>query len=209
MTAGLGALGDDQVDARVYLLDRVLLGADEGRDRDSALLSRLDHVVRRHPEGIGHQFDRMTQRDLQQTLAGVAGQRGGGDADLLDRDVVIGQQLGDEVPVVRRNTIGQLRLGQVLALAFELGRHDDVHAVGLAVDVLIDPAQLLFELIRRECHPAEHTEPARIGDRGDHVTTVAEGEQWKVDAVLLTDLRFHEPIMRCRRRGLMAGVRPH
>ena len=80
--------------------------------------------------------------------------------DQLEQDVITSYS----IHYTKLYEIGQLRRGQVLALALELGRHDDVHAVGLAVDVRIDPAQLLFELLRCECHPAEHAEPARIGD---------------------------------------------
>ena len=109
---------------------------------------------------------------------------------------MLGEQVGDETPVVVGDAIHELGLCQVLALALELGGHDDVHAVGLAVDMLVDPAQLLLELLRRECHTAENPESTRIAHRGDHIAAMAEGEQREVDTVLVTNLRFHPPSMR-------------
>jgi uncharacterized membrane protein len=73
--------------------------------------------------------------------------------------------------------------------------------------VVVDPAQLLLELIRSERHPAEDTEPTRIAHRGDDVTAVAEGEQRELDAELLADLCFHRTSMRPGTVRLTAMVR--
>ncbi len=80
---------------------------------------------------------------------------------------------------------------EVLALTFELRRHDDVDAVGLAADVLVDPGQLLVQLLGRVGRGAQHAEAAGVGHRGHHVTAVTEGEERKVDTELLTDRGFH------------------
>jgi hypothetical protein len=86
------ALRDEQVDAGVDLLDRVLLGSDQRGDRDATLLARLDHVVRRHAERVGDQLDGMAHRHVQQRAAGVPGQRRRADPRrLLGVDVVAGQ----------------------------------------------------------------------------------------------------------------------
>ena len=97
------------------------------------------------------------------------------------------QQSGDEAPVVLRDPAGQLTAGQVLTLPLELGRHDEVDPVGLPADMVIDPRQFLVELLRSERGRAKHAESARIGDRGDDVAAVAEGEERKIDTELFTD----------------------
>ena len=62
-----------------------------------------------------------------------------------------------------------------------LRRHDDVDAVRLAVDVLVDPVELDLELLGRERERAEHAEPAGLAHRGDDVAAVAEGEDRELD----------------------------
>ena len=147
VAAGLGALRDDQIHARRDLFDGMLLGADERGDGDAALLARVDHVVRRHAQRVGDQLDRMAHRHLEQVMAGVAGQeRRTGPRRLLGLDVVCGQQVGDEAAVVLRDPAGELTTRQLLALALELGGHDEVDAVRLAADLVVDPRQLLVQL---------------------------------------------------------------
>ena len=70
-------------------------------------------------------------------------------------------------------------------------RHDDVDAVGLAVDVLVDPVQLDLELLGREGERAEHAEAAGLAHRGDDVAAVAEGEDRELDAELVADRCTH------------------
>ena len=193
MPTGLGALRDDQVNARGDLLDGVLLGSDQRRDGDATFLARLDHVVRRHPQRIGDELHRMGQRDVEQLAAGVPRQRRPAEAALrLGLDVVVAQQVVDEIAVGLRDAAGQVGAGQLLALALELRRHDQIDPVGLAADRLVDPRQLTVELLGGVRRGAEHAEPAGVGDRGHHVAAVAEREERKVDAVLLTQrLRGH------------------
>ena len=173
-------------------LTRVLLGADERRDGHAALSSRFDHVVRRHAQRVGDQLDRMAERHLEQVLAGVTGkERRTGPRRLLGLDVMCGQQVGDETAVVLRDPAGELTPRQVLAFALELRRHDEVDAVGLRADVVVDPRQLLVQLLRRECRRTKHAEPAGVGDGGHHVPAVTEGEEREIDTELLTDGWLH------------------
>src|SRR5437763_3703827 len=60
-------------------------------------------------------------------------------------------------------------------------RYQDVDAVRLAVDVVVDPGELHLERLRREARAAEDTETTCAAHRGDHVATVTEGEQREVD----------------------------
>src|SRR3954447_10480549 len=64
--------------------------------------------------------------------------------------------------------------------------NEDVDAVRLAVDVVVDPGELHLERLRREARATEDTEAACPAHRSDHVATVAEGEQREVDTDELT-----------------------
>ena len=70
-------------------------------------------------------------------------------------------------------------------------RDDQIDAVGLSVDVIIDPLQLHLEALRRMADGTEDAEAAGFADRSDHVSTMAEGKERKLDAELLTEFRFH------------------
>ena len=80
----------------------------------------------------------------------------------------------------------------------DLGRHDEVDAVGLAVDVLVDPLQLDLELLGREVQGAEDAHPAGPADRGDDVAAVAEGEDREFQAEVAGELCAHRPIVGSR-----------
>ena len=132
-----------------------------------------------------------------------AGRVGGGPADhpvlaafgLGDlRHAVVGEDLQGEVTVPGRHEPADLLLqlvGVHLVHPLVLGRDDDVDAVGLLPDVLVDPRQLDLELFGVEPDGAEHPDPARVGDRCDHVSAVGEGEDREFDAELATDLGVH------------------
>jgi len=184
-----------QVHPGLHLFDGVLTGADQRVHRDAVFPARLDHVAGRHAERVGHQFDRMGQRDVEQSLPGVTRQAGPGQPQLLRRDVMPGKQFGDIGLVVGGDALGQLGARQPLALALELRGHDDVDTVGPALHLLVDPGEFLVEPIRGEGRAAEHTEAAGIGDRGNDVAAVAEGEQREVDAELVADRGLHPSVI--------------
>ena len=94
------------------------------------------------------------------------------------------QQLGRELTMLRRDRLSQLLLepnGVQLPHPLVPLRDDQVDAVRLIAHVFVDPLALYFELLRGESHRAEHSESARVRDRGDHVPTMREGEDWKLD----------------------------
>ena len=82
--------------------------------------------------------------------------------------------------------VGAHALGQL-----DLGRHHEVDAVGLAVDVVVDPLQLHLELVGREVERAEHAHAAGPAHRGDDVAAVAEGEDREFEAEIPGELRAH------------------
>ena len=70
-----------------------------------------------------------------------------------------------------------------------------VHAVGSGTDLLVDPAQLEFELLGRVVRGPEAPQPARAGDLGDDVATVGEPEDRDLDAEHPADGVVHD--LRC------------
>ena len=77
-----------------------------------------------------------------------------------------------------------------------LRRHDEVDAVGLAVDVLVDPGQLDLELVGGEVQRAEHAHAAGPGDRGDDVAAVTEREDRELEAHFPGESCAHARIVR-------------
>ena len=75
--------------------------------------------------------------------------------------------------------------------ALVLVRDDDVHAIGVVADVLVDPVQLDLELFGSETDRAEHSEAACLADGDDDVTTVGEGEDRELDIELVADGGVH------------------
>ena len=112
-----------------------------------------------------------------------------------ERDAVIGEDLAGEVEVLLRHHVGQhlrqLVGGQVRVHALVLVGDDDVDAVGVVADVLVDPVQLDLELLGREADGAEHAEAAGLADGDDDVAAVGEGEDRELDAELVAEGGVH------------------
>ena len=110
------------------------------------------------------------------------------------RHAVIGQHLLDEAAVLLGDRGPQhlLELLRVdLAHALVLARDDDVDAVRLVADVLVDPVAFDFELLRREADGAQNAEAAGAADGRDHVAAVAEGEDGEFDSETVTEGGMH------------------
>ena len=109
---------------------------------------------------------------------------------VLDGNPVVGEDLAREFQVLLRDEGVELLLehlgGQVGRIhALVLVGDDDVHAVRMVADVLVDPVQLDLELLRGEADRAQHAEAAGLADGDDNVPAVGERE----DRVL--DVRGH------------------
>ena len=72
---------------------------------------------------------------------------------------------------------------------------DDVDAVGVVADVLVDPVELDLELLGREADGAEHAEAAGLADRDDDVAAVGEGEDRELDAEVVADGGVHAMLL--------------
>jgi hypothetical protein len=189
MAGSLGALGHDDVHARGDLLAGLVHIADQRRHRH-ALVVRLRHdIFRRRPQRVRQQLDRVGKRHVHQRAGrGIrpAQELPGG---LLTfgqgRHAVFREHVVDELPVPFRDGLGDLFDQHVRiedARAFERGRHDHVHPIGCAVDLLIDPRQFPLQLVGREPQGAQHAEPAGLADLGHHRRMHAEREDRVVDA---------------------------
>ena len=109
-------------------------------------------------------------------------------------DAVVGQDLLGEGPVLvgdHRPQLG-LELDRVdLVHALVLAGDDDVDAVGVVADVLVEPVQLDLELLGAEADRAENAETAGVGHRGGHVAAVGEGEDGELDPEAFAKLVVH------------------
>ena len=147
----LGALYHQHVDAGMHLLDRVLPRTNQRGDRHALGLRAPDHELRWNTERVGNQFDGMAKGHIEQLFADGVGQRCEHPErlipDLVEAHAVLGEQLGHVIAVLVGNHRDDLFGRQVQSLALELLRTDDVDAVGLAGDVIVDPGQFVLEVL--------------------------------------------------------------
>ncbi len=112
------------------------------------------------------------------------------------RHPVLRQHLFDPVAVLLADHRLELtfeRVGVDTLRQLDLGRHDEVDAVGLAVDVLVDPLQLDFELLGREVQRPEDAHAPGPAHRGDDVATMTEREDREFQAQVAGELSAHFP----------------
>jgi hypothetical protein len=114
---------------------------------------------------------------------------------------VLEQQVPSEVEVPLRNHlpqhVAQLVCGEICVHALVLIRDDDVDAVGVIADVLVDPVQLYLELLGTEADGTQDAEATRFGHGHHDVATVGEGEDREFDAELVTDWGAHGQFPDC------------
>ena len=171
VAAALAALGDDDVDVGVGVLEGLVRRAAQRRDLAALGVDVVDHVLGRRAEGVGDERHlRVAQRDLDLRCG-----RGLGPAEQLERVVVLvllaaarrgREQVAGEVEVALGHHVlehlGELLGRHVGVHALVLVGDDDVDAVGVVADVLVDPVQLDLELLGREADGAEHAEAAGL-----------------------------------------------
>jgi len=102
---------------------------------------------------------------------------------------VLGEKMQHEIDLSLWQEVRDA-LGAACDLALFRGKQD-INAIRLVADLLLDPLKLNFELLWRERDRAEDAEAARLADLRDHIAAMAERENRKVDAQLLRDGGFH------------------
>ncbi len=199
MPTGLSALGDDDVHTRVRVLAGLGRRATQRSHLTTGLVDVLDHVGRWSAERVRDERDlRMLQCHLD-----LRGRGGLGPAKQLqrvliavvDRDPVVGENLAGEVQVLLRDhrlqRLGEVFGGHVRVHALVFVRDDDVDAVGVVADVLVDPLELNLELFGGEADRTEHPEAAGLAHGHDDVTTVREREDRELDVEFVADRGVH------------------
>ena len=178
------------------MLNRLPNGAAE-RSHENALVVRLaDDVFRGWPERVRNERNRVLHRHLE-VGAPARGRPAEQAFDFFDvvgerRHAIAIQQIVDPLAVRRRDHLVELLFADVaLVLADVLGGDDRIDAVGLAIDVLVDPLQLELELLRAIGHGAQHPEPTGPAHRRHDVAAMAERKDGKLDPQPLTDLSLH------------------
>ena len=166
----------------------------------------VDDVLGWRPERVHQQRGRVLEGDVD---LGPRGRVGPSEQMVATgvlrqgRYAVLGEHLLHPFAMLRADHLLELALEVAGAHSLgqlHLGRHHEVDAVGLAVDVLVDPLQLDLELLRGEVERAEDAHAAGPADRGDHIATVAEREDRKFEAEVPGELGAHQ---------LIVGRRPY
>jgi hypothetical protein len=103
------------------------------------------------------------------------------------RDLVLLHQVVHELLVLRRDHVLQRRK----VAARDCGRHYDIDAVRLPVDVLVDPLQLDLQLLCAERQRTQHAHASGAADRRHHVAAVAERKDRELNPEFVRKSRFH------------------
>ncbi len=194
-----GSLAHDEVEASRLVIESMLYRAGQGPDQTPAVLHLLHHVGGRCAERVGDQSHVGVAEGAVEETLGV-GRRPTDHSvglPLTFGDLghaVIGQDLEGEVLVLGWDQPADLGLELLrvhLVHALVLGRNHDVDAVGAIADVLVDPRELDLQLFGAEADGAEHADAAGVGDSGDHVAAVGEGENRELDAQRAADFGVH------------------
>ena len=221
MTAGLVALGDDHVDARVDVALGVLRLAGQRADEPALLLDALDHVRRRWTERVDDERAAVGERDLEVRRRALGRERRGLIATAAAEPmalVVVGQVghvVATEDVVDERDVLGRDQRPDVVERELAgvgsgvLGRHDQVDSVGAVADLVLDPVEVDLELSLRVGHRAEHAHPAGLRHRGHDVAAVAEGEDRHIDAEHVGDRGLHVQQSHVARAGFLVRVSVH
>ena len=160
----------------------------------------LDHLGGRGAERVRDQCHlRVLQRNLDLRSRGRLGpaeQLQRVVVAVVDRHAVVGEDLARKLQMLLRHERIELllehlwrQIGGIHALV--LVRNDDVDAIGMVADVLVDPLQLDLELIRRVSDRAQHAEPACLAHGDDDVPAVGERKDRELDVELVADGGVH------------------
>ncbi len=185
MAAGFAALHHENIDTGLDLTDRMLLGADQCRNRHTMALAKLDHRWRRYAKCIGDELDRVPEGSFEhfERLVGII--RCGALANRFGRRcyIVALQKLRHEIAVLLRYA-GRQRAGghALLAAGRQIFRDQHVEPIGFAIDVLVDPIELDLDARGGVAGGAQHAEPAGAAHCRDYIAAMAEGEQRKFNA---------------------------
>ncbi len=147
-------------------------------DRMARLNARFK--ARRDAQRIGDQPDRMAEGDFHQrepvfgrdahAFAQDRQVRFGGDA-------IFAQHRVDDALVGRVDHCRPaLVVGQLADPRVDDFGDEDVHPVGRAIDMRIDPGEFFLELVGAEPRRTEHAEAPRLADCGNDIAAVTEGE---------------------------------
>ena len=205
---GLAALGDDDVNAGVGVLASLRRRSAQRRDLAALVVDVLDHVRGRGAQRVGDQRHlRVLQGHFDLRSGGRLGpaeQLQGVVVAVVDGHTVVGKDLAGEVQMLlgykRIQRLLKLVGGHVRIHALVLVGDDDVDAIRMVTDVLVDPVQLDLELLRGEADRAEHTEATCLAHGDDDVTAVGEREDRELDVELVADGGVHACSSGGRRR---------
>ena len=168
------------------------------------LLAHVDHRFRRHAERIGDQPDGVAERGLENFQRALSVERLRLvviDAGLRQFDAVFFQEVAGECAVLVRNSRFQAFPGDVLlARGGDVLRDQHVEPIGLAIDVIVDPFQLLLDGFGRMRRRSKYAETSGAADRCHHITAMAERQQRKFNSKHVADRRFH---------GVLCSLRQH
>jgi hypothetical protein len=211
VSAGLGTLGDDDVDTGRLVALGVNRPPGECADQSTLFLDAVDQELRWWAEGVGDERRAVCECDLQ--LRARRGRTERSDTTVATRRpacgaLFVGRELGHVVPA--QDVVDELavRVGdqgpdvvQGVSAALVTGvlrRHDQVDAVRAVAEFVLDPLQVDLELLGRMGDGTQHAETARLRDGGHDIAAVAEREDRELDSQHLRGCGLHRYLLNSR-----------
>ena len=96
-------------------------------------------------------------------------------------DIVLGENTGGIVLMLARDHIADLLRTVVVIGDGHTRGCDQIHTIGHAIDVFVDPVELNFQCLGVVARRAQDTQPASLADFYHDVTAVGKGDQWEFD----------------------------
>ena len=200
MSAGFGALRDDDIHAQCDLALRMLACTNQCAHEQTRIVCLGNHIRWGRPERVDQHFH-VGVRDRKLNVAGrkcVNVEASGGNLFAFKfggqrRYVVFAHEFFDEVGVALRDHVVQIAEARKIAFTLADIRcgHHDVDAIRLAVAMRVDPVEFDFEALRRIRQRTQHTETASAGHGRNNIAAVRKCKERNIDTELVTDRRTH------------------
>ena len=168
-------------------------GPHQRSSRNTMLFSQIKHISRRHTKRIGDQFDRVRESHIKNVGGTLFPQKPPRNIVRLilikisSINLMPGQHTGRELLMLFWHHGDELLRSQRLILICHSRRNDEVNAIGLAINMVINPLQFNFQLFRTKACSTQNTEAeghAQIDMALDHgINFIDTAEMYPVNPV--------------------------
>ncbi len=198
MPSGFRTNRNHEITTGFLMLDGMSRFPGKGSNLDSLAMRRFDKISRRRSQSIDDKLDRMAHGLFDHFKALAGGEvhslhNIAADRFLLPfrkrRNSRIVQHLAHEIDMLLRQQFFRF-IFQVSGV-FNIAGHQNVYAIGLALNMIINPVEFFFHSVRiHSCH-TENPHASGLGDFDDHVPAMRKCKDWHVNTEHFAEFVFH------------------